>query len=172
MNESLKRNRPLLRASLAGTAGASLLALFLLLLSEHRQAAALLLTRIASDWGPLFIIVLLLLAFFYLMADRYIPRFIAAQTETALALQNLARAVEQMAARDDAFQREQDVLLNHVARRLEALFPFIEQVQRQVNGNLERLLNSNPGRNPAKYRPRHKRRKGRAAPPAPSSAAR
>lgn len=169
MSESLKYNRPLLRASLAGTASASLLALLLLLLGEHHQATALLLTRIASDWGPLFIIVLLLLAFFYLMADRYIPRFIAAQTETALALQNLARAVEQMAARDNAFQREQDVLLNHVARRLEALFPFIEQVRCQVNGNLERLLNTKLPRNPAKHRARHK---GRAVRPAARSAAR
>lgn len=118
-------NRRYLKATLAGGAG-GLLAVLVVLLEQRPELAELLLERVLIAWGPQFVIVLLLFAFLYLLADRYAPRLIAAQRDTALALQNLAGAVQQMVARDDAFQREQDVLLNHVARRVEALFKLLE----------------------------------------------
>jgi hypothetical protein len=101
--------------------------------------ARLLLERVLIAWGPLFVIVLLLFVFFYLLADRYAPRLISAQSQTALALQNLARSVEQLASRDDSFRREQDVLLNHVARRVDALHKLFEEHQRTLHGHLARL---------------------------------
>ncbi len=67
-----------------------------------------------------------------------------AQSETALALQNLAGAARQMVERDNAFQREQDVLLNHVARRVDALYRMVEQHHRAVNGHLNNLSRKKP----------------------------
>ena len=133
-----KPQRRYLKATLAGGAG-GLLALAFLLLEQRPELARLLLERVLIAWGPQFVILLLLFAFIYLLADRYAPRLIAAQNQTALALQNLARAVEQLVARDNAFQREQDVLLNHVARRVDALHTRLESHHRALNGRLARL---------------------------------
>jgi len=47
---------------------------------------------------------------------------------------HIARRGKQLVERDSAFQREQDVLLNHVARRVEALFPALEDLERRLNG--------------------------------------
>jgi hypothetical protein len=144
-------NRRYLRATLAGGAGGLLALLFFLL--EHRpDIAHLLLERIVIAWGPQFVILLLLFAFLYLLADRYAPRLIAAQHDTAAALQNLARAVEQLVARDNSFQREQDVLLNHVARRVESLHKLMENHLSRPKRSGHRALNrplatlSGPGR--------------------------
>ncbi len=130
-------DRRYLRATLAGAGG--LLALVWFLLDQRPELAQLLLERIIIAWGPQFVILLLLFGFLYLLADRYAPRLIAAQRETAVALQSLARAVEQLVARDNSFQREQDVLLNHVARRVEAIHKLIESQNRALNGHLARL---------------------------------
>lgn len=86
--------------------------------------------RLAYQWGPGLVLGGALLY----LAHVHAPRFVAAQTDTALALQNLANAVQQLVERDSTFQREQDVLLNHVARRVEALFPALENLERQLNG--------------------------------------
>jgi hypothetical protein len=86
--------------------------------------------RLALQWGPGLALGGALLYLVHLHA----PRFVAAQSETALALQRLAHAVQQLVERDSAFQREQDVLLSHVARRVEALFPALEQLERSFNG--------------------------------------
>ncbi|MFQ5664358.1 MAG: hypothetical protein ACE5HL_11050 [Terriglobia bacterium] len=140
------RNRRYLKATLAGGAG-GLLTLLIFLLEQRPALAQLLLERVLIAWGPQFVIVLLLFAFLYLLADRYAPRLIAAQNQTALALQNLARAVEQLVSRDNAFQREQDVLLNHVARRVDALHRLVESHHRTLNGRLARLSRARPERN-------------------------
>jgi hypothetical protein len=146
--------RRAVKAALAGGAGGLVALLFFLL--EHRpELAQLLLERVLIAWGPLFVIVLLLFAFFYLLADRYAPRLISAQSQTALALQDLARSVEQLASRDDSFRREQDVLLNHVARRVDALHRLLEAHQRTLNGHLARLARrrrKKSGPSPAKRR--------------------
>ena len=131
-------NRRTLKAAIAGGAG-GLVALLFFLLEQRPELAQLLLERVLIAWGPLFVIVLLLFAFFYLLADRYAPRLISAQSQTALALQDLARSVEQLATRDDSFRREQDELLNHVARRVDALHRLFEAHQRILNGHLTRL---------------------------------
>src|SRR3989338_6146871 len=124
-NEPAKPDHRYLKASLVGGAG-GLVAVLFFLLEQRPELARLLLERVVIAWGPQFVIVLLLFAFLYLLADRYAPRLIDAQHETALALQNLARAVEQLVAREDSFQREQDVLLNHVARRVDALHKLLQ----------------------------------------------
>ncbi|MFQ5779139.1 MAG: hypothetical protein ACE5IP_14115, partial [Terriglobia bacterium] len=93
-----KPQRRYLKATLAGGAG-GLLTLAFLLLEQRPELARLLLERVLIAWGPQFVILLLLFVFIYLLADRYAPRLIAAQHQTALALQNLARAVEQLVAR-------------------------------------------------------------------------
>ena len=133
-----KPNRRYLKATLAGGAG-GLIAVLIFLLEQRPELAQVLIERILVAWGPQFIIVLVLLAFLYLLADRYAPRLIRAQSETALALQDLARSVEQLATRDDAFRREQDVLLNHVARRVDSLHKLFESHRRALNGHLSRL---------------------------------
>ncbi|MEE9235396.1 MAG: hypothetical protein V3U28_08165 [Candidatus Acidoferrales bacterium] len=138
MSEPAKPQRRYLRATFAGGAGGVVAVLFFLL-EERPQLARLLLERVIIAWGPQFIIVLLLIVFFYLLADRYVPRLITAQSETALALQHLAGAVEQLLSRDNAFQREQDVLLNHVARRVDSLHRLFESHHRALNGRLARL---------------------------------
>ncbi|MFQ5696308.1 MAG: hypothetical protein ACE5HB_09995, partial [Terriglobia bacterium] len=130
--------RRYLKATLAGGAG-GLAALAFFVLEQRPELARLLLERVLIAWGPQFVIVLLLFAFLYLLADRYAPRLIAAQRETALALQHLAQAVEQLVARENAFQREQDVLLNHVARRVDALYRLLDAQRRALNGHLARL---------------------------------
>jgi len=165
-SEAAKPNRRYLKASLAGGA-AGLVTVLLFLLEQRPELAQLLLERVVIAWGPQFVIVLLLFAFLYLLADRYAPQLIAAQSETALALQSLARAVEQLVARDDAFQREQDVLLNHVARRVDALHQLLEAHHRRLNGHLVRLAEAN---GKAKPRPRatpsaRRSRRRRAAAP-------
>ena len=161
MSEAPKPNRKLLKATVAGGAGGALTLLFFLL-DQRPELAQTLLDRVVVAWGPQFVIVLLLFAFLYLLADRYAPRLIAAQSETALALQNLAGAVRQMVERDNAFQREQDVLLNHVARRVDALYRMVEQHHRAVNGhlnNLSRLPRANArGAQPRESKPRSKAR--------------
>ncbi len=144
MTEPSKPNHRYWKASLVGGAG-GLAAVLLLLLEQRPELARLLLERVVIAWGPQFVIVLLLFAFLYLLADRYAPGLIAAQSETALALQNLARAVEQLVAREDSFQREQDVLLNHVARRVDALHKLLESHHRRLNGHLARLAEANGG---------------------------
>jgi hypothetical protein len=131
-------NRRFLKATLAGGAG-GLITVLIFLLEERPELAQVLLERVVVAWGPQFVIVLILLAFFYVLADRYAPRLIRAQSETALALQDLARSVEQLATRDDAFRREQDVLLNHVARRVDALHKLFDAHRRSLNGRLTRL---------------------------------
>lgn len=131
-------NRRFLKATLAGGAG-GLIAVLIFLLEQRPELAQVLIERILVAWGPQFIIVLVLLAFLYVLADRYAPRLIRAQSETALALQDLARSVEQLASRDDAFRREQDVLLNHVARRVDSLHKLFESHRRVLNGHLSRL---------------------------------
>ena len=141
MSEAPKPNRKLLKATVAGGAGGALTLLFFLL-DQRPELAQTLLDRVVVAWGPQFVIVLLLFAFLYLLTDRYAPRLIAAQSETALALQNLAGAVRQLVDRDNAFQREQDVLLNHVARRVDALYRMVEQYHRTVNGHLNNLSRS------------------------------
>lgn len=113
------------RRAVAGGALAGVLAL-LANSAEAREWAL----RLVFQWGPGLVLGGALLY----LAHVHAPRFVAAQTETALALQNLARAVQQLVERDSAFQREQDVLLNHVARRVEALFPALEELERQLNG--------------------------------------
>ena len=143
MSETPKSNRKLLKATVAGGVGGMLTLLFFLL-DQRPELAQTLLDRVVVAWGPQFVIVLLLFAFLYLLADRYAPRLIAAQTESALALQNLAGAVRQLVERDNAFQREQDVLLNHVARRVDALYRMVEQHHRTVNGHLNNLSREKP----------------------------
>ena len=167
-------NRRYLKATLAGGAG-GLLTLLFFLLEERPELVQLLLERVVIAWGPQFVIVLLLFAFLYLLADRYAPRLIQAQSETALALQTLAGAVQQLVARDDAFQREQDVLLNHVARRVDSLHQLLESRLGALNfapeppaapsARLSRL----PGAQPrgAKGRPARKPRPGRPPNTAP-----
>lgn len=130
--------RRYLKATVAGGAG-GLLALLFFLLEQRPELARLLLERVLIAWGPQFVIVLLLFAFLYLLADRYAPRLIAAQNQTALALQNLAQAVEQIVERENSFQREQDVLLNHVARRVDSLHRLVESQHRALNGRIARL---------------------------------
>ena len=149
-------NRRYLKATLAGGAG-GLAALLLFLLEQRPELAQLLLERVVIAWGPQFVIVLILLGFLYLLSDRYAPRLIEAQNETALALQNLARSVEQLATRDDAFRREQDVLLNHVARRVDAMHKLLESHNRVLNGHLKRLSRTRHRQGPL-------RPKARAAP--------
>ena len=142
-----------LKATLAGGAG-GVLALLFFLLDSRPELAKILLERVLIAWGPQFIILLLLFAFLYLLADRYAPRLIAAQRETAVALQSLAGAVDRLVARDNSFQREQDVLLNHVARRVEALHKLLENHHRALNGHLAQLSRrGKPGR-PRPPRPR------------------
>jgi len=168
--EPPKPNRRYLKATLAGGAG-GLLALLFFLLEQRPELARLLLERVLIAWGPQFVIVLLLFAFLYLLADRYAPRLIAAQSETALALQNLARSVEQLVARENTFQREQDVLLNHVARRVDSLHKLLESHHRALNGHLKRLT-GRPGDPPGKKpRPqRSKKPRPRPARPGPAAA--
>ena len=144
--EARPADRRYLRATLAGAGG--LLALLWFLFEQRPQLAQLLLERIIIAWGPQFVILLLLFGFLYLLADRYAPRLIAAQRETAVALHSLARAVEQLVARDNSFQREQDVLLNHVARRVEAIHKLLESQNRALNGHLARLSQGSSGRTP------------------------
>ena len=134
--QSKTPERRYLKATLAGAGG--LLDLLWFLVEQRPELAQLLLERIVIAWGPQFVILLLLFGFLYLLADRYAPRLIAAQRETAVALQSLARAVEQLVARDNSFQREQDVLLNHVARRVEA-------IHKLLNGHLSRLSRASSG---------------------------
>lgn len=116
-------------ASKRAVAGGALAGLLALLVNspEAREWAL----RLVFQWGPGLVLGGALLY----MAHIHAPRFVTAQSETALALQNLAHAVQQLVERDSAFQREQDVLLNHVARRVEALFPALEQLERQLNGS-------------------------------------
>ena len=135
--QSKPPERRYLKATLAGAGG--FLALLWFLVEQRPELAQLLLERIVIAWGPQFVILLLLFGFLYLLADRYAPRLIAAQRETAVALHSLARAVEQLVARDNSFQREQDVLLNHVARRVEAIHKLLETQSRALNGHLSRL---------------------------------
>ena len=137
-------DRRYLKATLAG----GLLALLFFLLDERPELAQILLERVLIAWGPQFVILLLLFAFLYLLADRYAPRLISAQRETAVALQSLASAVEQLVARDNSFQREQDVLLNHVARRVEALHKLLESQNRALNGHLAILSRTKKPRRP------------------------
>lgn len=134
-----------LKATLAGSAG-GLLTLLIFLLDARPELAKILLERVLIAWGPQFVILLLLFAFLYLLTDRYAPRLISAQRETAVALQSLASAVERLVARDNSFQREQDVLLNHVARRVEALHKLLENHHRALNGHLAKLSPSAPRR--------------------------
>lgn len=115
------------------------MALVFFLLDARPELARLLVERVLIAWGPQFVLALLLFAFLYLLADRYAPRLISAQSETATALQSLARAVEQLVARENSFQREQDVLLNHVARRVDALHKLMESQRRALNGHFQRL---------------------------------
>ncbi|HXE75354.1 MAG TPA: hypothetical protein VNN18_06945 [Candidatus Xenobia bacterium] len=146
--QSRTPERRYLKATLAGAGG--MLALLWFLLEQRPELAQLLLERIVIAWGPQFVILLLLFGFLYLLADRYAPRLIAAQRETAVALQSLARAVEQLVARENSFQREQDVLLNHVARRVEA-------IHKLLNGRLHRLARASSEPPPKKARPRSAR---------------
>ena len=125
-------------ATVAGGAG-GVLALLFFLLDSRPELAKILLERVLIAWGPQFVILLLLFGFLYLLADRYAPRLISAQRETAVALQSLANSVDLLVARDNSFQREQDVLLNHVARRVEALHKLMENHHRALNGHLAKL---------------------------------
>ncbi|MGH9779013.1 MAG: hypothetical protein ACRD5I_11440 [Candidatus Acidiferrales bacterium] len=127
-----------LKATVAGGAG-GVLALLFFLLDSRPELAKILLERVLIAWGPQFVILLLLFGFLYLLADRYAPRLISAQRETAVALQSLANSVDLLVARDNSFQREQDVLLNHVARRVEALHKLLENHHRALNGHLAKL---------------------------------
>ena len=160
--ESPKTNRRYLKATLAGGAG-GLLAVVFFLLEQRPELAQLLLERVVIAWGPQFVIVLLLFAFLYLLADRYAPGLITAQSETALALQNLAHAVEQLVAREDSFQREQDVLLNHVARRVDALHKLLESHHRRLNGHLAKLAEANGKSQPPRRREKARGRRRSAA---------
>ena len=163
--DTAKPDRRYLKASLVGGAG-GLVAVLFFLLEQRPELARLLLERVVIAWGPQFVIVLLLFAFLYLLADRYAPRLIAAQSETALALQNLARAVEQLVAREDSFQREQDVLLNHVARRVDALHQLLvahlprakSRGHRRLNGHLAKLAEANGKSKPPRRGPAARRR--------------
>lgn len=139
------------KRAVAGGALAGLLAV--LVNSPEARDWAL---RLAFQWGPGLVLGGALLY----LAHVHAPRFVTAQTETALALQNLARAVQQLVERDSAFQREQDVLLNHVARRVEALFPVLEQVERQLNGFVN---GTPPGNRAANRRPHIARSRGPAS---------
>lgn len=147
--------RRFLKATVAGSAG-GLLAVLFFLLEQRPELARLLLERVLIAWGPQFVIALLLFLFLYLLADRYAPRLIAAQNQTALALQSLARAVEQIVDRENSFQREQDVLLNHVARRVDSLHRLVASHHRALNGRLSRLACK--GGEPS-TQPRNRRRK-------------
>jgi hypothetical protein len=177
MSEAPKPNRKLLKATVAGGAGGALTLLFFLL-DQRPELAQTLLDRVVVAWGPQFVIVLLLFAFLYLLTDRYAPRLIAAQSETALALQNLAGAVRQMVERDNSFQREQDVLLNHVARRVDALYRMVEQYHRTVNGHLNNLSRKKPrglsranagGAQPREVKPKRTKSKRKTRNPRPVS---
>lgn len=66
------------------------------------------------QWGPLFILAMTALV----MYDRNSTRQIQALESHATAMRELALSVNRVAERDDAFQREQDALLNHVAIEL------------------------------------------------------
>src|SRR3970282_1026593 len=142
-----------LAATVAGGAG-GVLALLFFLLDSRPELAKILLERVLIAWGPQFIILLLLFAFLYLLADRYAPHLIPAQRDTAFASERLAAALDRLVSRDNSFQREQDVLLNPVARRVEALHKLLENHHRALNGHLAQLSRrGKPGR-PRPPRPR------------------
>ena len=126
-----------------------LLTLLIVLLESRPQLAEMLLERVVIPWGPQFILALLLIGFLFLLADRYAPRLITAQTETATALAHLASAVQQSVERDNSFQREQDVLLNHVARQVEALRRAIDSHHRAVTHRLSALEPARPQKPPS-----------------------
>lgn len=142
MTEPAKPSRKLFSASVAGGVG-SLLTLVFFLLESRPELTQLLVERVLIAWGPQFILALLLFVFLFLLADRYAPRLITAQSETAVALDSLARAVRQSVESENAFQREQDVLLNHVARQLDALRKAFDNHHRTIHGQLARLQPTN-----------------------------
>lgn len=80
---------------------------------------------------------------------------------TALALQNLAQAVEQIVERENSFQREQDVLLNHVARRVDSLHRMVESQHRALNGRLSQLAGNGDDSSRSRSKRRRPRKKGR-----------
>lgn len=135
--------RKLVGATVAGGMG-GLITLVFFLLENRPELAELLLERVVIAWGPQFILALLLFGFLFLLTDRYAPRLIAAQHETAVALENLAGAVRQSVERDNAFQCEQDVLLNHVARQVEALRRLVANHHRTVHEQLTYLTQNAP----------------------------
>ena len=130
--------RRLVGAAAAGGMG-GLVTLLFFILDNRPGLAETFLERVVIPWGPQFILALLLVGFLFLLADRYAPRLIAAQTETAAALEKLAAAVRQSVERENAFQREQDVLLNHVARQVEALRKAFDSHHRTVTSRLADL---------------------------------
>lgn len=69
------------------------------------------------QWGPLFILAMTALV----MYDRNSTRQIQALESHATAMRELALSVNRVAEKDDAFQREQDALLNHVAVEIEEM---------------------------------------------------
>lgn len=69
------------------------------------------------QWGPLFILAMTALV----MYDRNSTRQIQALEQHATAMRDLALSVNRVAEKDDAFQREQDAMLNHVAIEIEEM---------------------------------------------------
>ncbi len=145
MSETTPHKRKLLGATVAGGVG-SLLTLVFFLLENRPELTQLLIEKVLIAWGPQFVLSLLLFGFLFLLADRYAPRLISAQRETAIALEHLASAVHQSVERDTSFQREQDVLLNHVARQVSSLRKQIESHHRAVTNHLSHLA-TNPSGN-------------------------
>lgn len=67
--------------------------------------------EMVRQWGPLFVFGMVAL----MIIDRNAGRQIQAMQDSAVAMRDLAAAVNLVARKDDAFQREQDAVLNHVA---------------------------------------------------------
>lgn len=76
------------------------------------------------QWGPLFILAMTALVLY----DRNSTRQIQAVESHATAMRELALSVNRVAERDDAFQREQDALLNHVAIELGEMHTSLKEL--------------------------------------------
>ena len=99
------------------------------------------------QWGPLFVLAMTAL----FMYDRNATRQINAMESYATAMRELAVSVNRVAEKDDAFQREQDALLNHVAIEVREMHTAIRNLISDSSAYRAEFLGRSPQTEPKQH---------------------
>jgi SNF family Na+-dependent transporter len=100
---------------------------------------------VMAAWGPMFLVVMLGMILFYLMLGGWGQRLVDAMTTNAVAQQQMADAMQQIAHRDDVRDRERELALDHLAYTTQTILRTVQGIEERQLALTERQLAKGAG---------------------------